>query len=120
MGLAAGSRMAQQGKLRALGITSLKRAPGLPDIATIAEQGLPGFEVEGWYGVMGPKNMPAGLVGRLHADLVKILNEPEMQKTLVNMGSTPIGSTPQAFRAYLVSDLDKWKKVVQASGAKAY
>src|SRR5690606_30904305 len=62
MGLAAGSKMAAAGKLKALGITSAKRAPGLPDIPTIAEQGLPGFEVEGWYGVMGPKSMPPALV----------------------------------------------------------
>jgi tripartite-type tricarboxylate transporter receptor subunit TctC len=120
MGLAAGSRMAQQGKLRALGITSAKRAPGLPDIPTIAEQGLPGFEVEGWYGVMGPKNMPAGLIDRLHTELIKVLKEPDVQKSLVNMGSTPIGSSPKEFRTYLVADLEKWRKVVQASGAKAY
>lgn len=119
MGLAAGARMAATGKLRALGITSAKRAPGLPDIPTIAEQGLPGFEVEGWYGVMGPKNMPPALVQRLHAELIKIMHTPEMQKTLINMGSTPIGSTPQQFKSYLVGDLEKWSKVVKASGAKA-
>jgi len=120
MGLAAGARMAQQGKLRALGITSAKRARGLPDIPTIAEQGLPGFEVEGWYGVMGPKNMPPALVGRLHGELMKVLNEPDIQKNLVNMGSEPVGSSPKEFRTYLIADLAKWKKVVQASGAKAY
>ncbi|MGH8664450.1 MAG: Bug family tripartite tricarboxylate transporter substrate binding protein [Burkholderiales bacterium] len=119
MGLAAGARMAATGKLRALGITSAKRAPGLPDIPTIAEQGLPGFEVEGWYGVMGPKNMPPALVQRLHGELIKIMHTPEMQKTLINMGSTPIGSTPQQFKSYLVGDLEKWSKVVKASGAKA-
>jgi tripartite-type tricarboxylate transporter receptor subunit TctC len=120
MGLAAGSRMAAAGKLRALGITSAKRAPGLPDIPTIAEQGLPGFEVEGWYGVMGPKSMPAALVERLHAELIKVLKEPDVQKNLINMGSTSVGSNPKEFRAYLVADLEKWRKVVQASGAKAY
>jgi tripartite-type tricarboxylate transporter receptor subunit TctC len=119
MGLAAGSRMAATGKLRALGITSAKRAPGLPDIPTIAEQGLPGFEVEGWYGVMGPKKMPPELVQRLHAELIQIMRTPEMQKTLINMGSTPVGSTPQEFKTYLVGDLEKWSKVVKASGAKA-
>jgi tripartite-type tricarboxylate transporter receptor subunit TctC len=120
MGLAAGSKMAAAGKLKALGITSAKRAPGLPDIPTIAEQGLPGFEVEGWYGVMGPKGMPPALVKKLHEELMKVLHNPEMQKTLVNMGSTSVGSTPQEFRKYLVADLEKWSKVVKASGAKAY
>jgi len=120
MGLVAASRMAAAGKLRALGITSLKRAPGLPDIPTIAEQGLPGFEVEGWYGVLGPKNMPKPLVARIHAELIRVMKEPEMQKTLVNMGSTAIGSSPEEFHKFLVADLTKWSKVVKASGAKAY
>ncbi len=120
MGLVAASRMAQAGKLRALGITSLKRAPGLPDIPTIAEQGLPGFEVEGWYGVLGPKSMPKPLVARIHSELIKAMKEPDMQKTIFNMGSTAVGSTPEEFRKYLVADLEKWSKVVKASGAKAY
>ena len=120
MGLVAAARMAQAGKLRALGITSAKRVAGMPDIPTIAEQGLPGFEVEGWYGVLGPKNMPKPLVARIHAELIRIMKEPEMQKTLVNMGSTAIGSSPEEFRKFLVTDLDKWSKVVKASGAKAY
>jgi tripartite-type tricarboxylate transporter receptor subunit TctC len=119
MGLVAASRMAQAGKLRALGITSTKRAPGLPDIPTIAEQGLPGFEVEGWYGVLGPKNMPKPLVSRIHAELIKILHDPEMGKTIVKMGSTAIGSSPEEFRKFLIGDLEKWSKVVKASGAKA-
>jgi tripartite-type tricarboxylate transporter receptor subunit TctC len=109
----------REGKLRALGITSAKRAPGLPDIPTIAEQGLPGFEVEGWYGVLGPKNMPKPLVSRIHAELIKILHDPEMEKTIVKMGSTAIGSSPEEFRKFLIGDLDKWSKVVKASGAKA-
>jgi tripartite-type tricarboxylate transporter receptor subunit TctC len=120
MGLVAASRMAQAGKLRALGITSAKRAPGLPDIPTIAEQGLPGFEVEGWYGVLGPKGMSKPLVDRIYGELVQIEKEPEMQKTILNMGSTAVGSTPAEFRKYLVADLEKWSKVVKASGAKAY
>jgi tripartite-type tricarboxylate transporter receptor subunit TctC len=120
MGLAAASRMAADGNLRAHGINSATRAPGLPDIPTIAEQGLQGFEVEGWYGLMGPKNMPPALVKRIYGEVMKIMKEPDIQKTLVDMGSTPVGSTPQEFKAYLVADLAKWSKVVKASGAKAY
>ena len=119
MGLVTGSRMAAAGKLRALGITSLKRAPGLPDIPTIAEQGLPGFEVEGWYGVLGPKGMPKPLVTRIHGEFMKVLHDPEMQKALVKMGSTAVGNSPEEFRKFLIGDLDKWSKVVKASGAKA-
>lgn len=120
MGLLAGSRTAAAGRLRALGVTSLKRAPGLPDIPTIAEQGLPGFEVVGWYGVIAPPKMPKLLVTRLHTEIVKILNEPEMQKTIFDQGATAVGSSPEVFRKFMLADMEKWQKVVKASGAKAF
>jgi len=120
MGLLAGSRMAQAGKLKGLAITSAKRSPGLPDLPTVAESGLPGFEVEGWYGVMAPGKLPVPIVNRLHSELVRILREPEMEKIIFNQGATPVGNTPAVFRTYLLADMEKWKKVVQASGAKAY
>jgi tripartite-type tricarboxylate transporter receptor subunit TctC len=120
MGLLAGSRMAAAGKLRGLAVTTAKRSPGLPDLPTVAESGLPGFEVEGWYGVMAPAKMSSALLSRLHGELVKILNEPKMQKTIFDQGATAVGNTPEEFRRYLLADMEKWKKVVQASGAKAY
>ena len=69
---------------------------------------------------MGPKGMPDALVKKLHGELMKVLHTPDMEKTLINMGSTSVGSTPQEFRKYLAADLEKWSKVVKASGAKAY
>jgi len=120
MGLLAGSRLAKEGRLRALGVTSGKRSEGLPDIPTIAEQGLPGFEVVGWYGVMAPKNLPKPILTKLHADLVKILKEPQVEKIIFNQGATGVGNSPEEFRQYLLADMEKWQKVVRASGAKAY
>ena len=120
MGLAAASRMVAAGKLKGLGITSAKRSPGLPDMPTIAEQGLPNFVVVGWYGVLGPAKMSKPLVTQLHDSLVKILRTPEMEKIIFNDGAEPVGSSPEEFRRYLVADLEKWTKVVKASGAKAY
>jgi tripartite-type tricarboxylate transporter receptor subunit TctC len=105
--------------LRALAITSPSRAPALPDIPTVAEAGLPGFEVVGWYGVFAPPKLPKPLVTKLHDVLVKILKEPDMQKIIYNQGATAVGSSPEEFRKYLLADMEKWKKVVQASGAKA-
>lgn len=119
-GLLAGSRMAAAGRLRALGVTSSKRAPGLPDIPTIAEQGLPDFEVVGWYGVISSPKLPKPLLTRLHTEIVKILNEPEMQKIIYNQGAVGVGNSPEEFRKFLYADMEKWKKVVKASGAKAY
>lgn len=120
MGLLAGSRMAAAGKLKGLAITSAKRSPGLPDLPTVAESGLPGFEVVGWYGVMAPANLPKPIVARLHSELVRILHEPEMGKIIFNQGATPTSNSPEEFKAFLLADMEKWKKVVQASGAKAY
>jgi tripartite-type tricarboxylate transporter receptor subunit TctC len=118
-GLLAGSQFHRAGRLRALAITSPSRAPALPDIPTVAEAGLPGFEVVGWYGVFAPPKLPKPLVTKLHDVLVKILKEPDMQKIIYNQGATAVGSSPEEFRKYLLADMEKWKKVVQASGAKA-
>ena len=120
MGLLAASQQHRQGRLRALAVTSAKRAPGLPDIPTVAESGLPGFEVVGWYGVFAPPKLPKPLVTKLHSTLVGILKEPEIQKILFNQGATPVGNDPEEFRKYLLADMEKWKKVVKASGAKAF
>ena len=119
-GLLAGSQFHRQGRLRALAITSPTRAPGLPEIPTVAESGLPGFDVVGWYGVFAPAKLPKPLLTLLHREIVKILNEPDMQKIIFNQGATAVGSSPEEFRKFLFADMEKWKKVVKASGAKAF
>ena len=119
-GMLAGVRMSKDGRLRALAVTAPKRVAALPDVPTVAEAGLPGFEVVGWYGIMAPAKLPKPLLERIHGELIAILNEPEMQKVIHNQGATPVGSSPQEFRKYLLADMAKWRKVVKASGARAF
>ena len=89
----------------------------MPELPAVAEA-LPGFEVVGWYGVIGPAGLPAPVVARLHEAFVKILNQPEMRERIVADGSEPVGNTPEEFRRFMRADLDKWAKLVKESGAK--
>jgi tripartite-type tricarboxylate transporter receptor subunit TctC len=116
-GLLGAQVLVRGGKLRGLAITTPKRVPSLPELPAVAEA-IPGFEVVGWYGVIGPANMPAPIVTRLHAELVKILNAPDIKERIVADGSDPVGSSPEEFRRFMHADLAKWSKVVKDSGAK--
>jgi tripartite-type tricarboxylate transporter receptor subunit TctC len=109
--------LVRSGKLRALAITAPKRLAALPDLPAVAEM-LPGFEVVGWYGVIGPANLPKPIVTRLHEEFVKVLSQPEVRERIVADGSEPIGSTPEDFRQFMLADLAKWAKLVKQSGAK--
>jgi len=116
-GLQAAQTQVRAGRIRAIAVTSPKRAAALPDLPAMAEA-LPGFELVGWYGVIGPAKMPEPIVTRLHAELVKILNSPDVHERIVKDGSEPVGSAPEAFRQFMLADTEKWAKVVKASGAK--
>ena len=118
-GLLGALPLARSGKLRAIAVTTAKRIPGYEDLPTVAESGLPDFVVVGWYGIMGPPKVPGALVTRIHAELIKVLNEPATNKRLVALGGTPVGSDPEAFRKFLLADMAKWSDVVKKSGAKA-
>lgn len=107
----------RSGRLRALAVTSLKRVPALPDLPTVDEAGLKGFEIVGWYGVMAPPKLPKPIVARLHGEIVKFISEPDTQKRITADGSRPIGSTPEEFRRFLYADVAKWAKIVKESGA---
>jgi len=120
MGLSAATKLVSSGRLRGLAVTSLKRLESNPDIPTVAESGIPGFEVVGWYGIFGPPKLPKALLTRIHGELIKALKEPDIQKAIFNQGATPVGNSPEEFRKYLLADMEKWKKVVKASGAKAF
>ena len=89
----------------------------MPDVPAVAEA-LPGYEVVGWYGVIGPAGMAAPLVERLHDELVRVLAQPDVRERIVNDGSEPVGSAPREFRDFMAADLAKWAKVVKESGAK--
>jgi len=105
------------GRLRGIAVTTPRRLPSNPEIPAMAEA-LPGFEVVGWYGVIGPANLPAPIVKRLHEELVKALNQPDVKSRIEGDGSEPVGSSPEEFRRFMHADLDKWAKLVKESGAK--
>ena len=116
-GLLGAVPLARAGKLRAIAVTTPKRIPGLDDIPALAES-LPGFSVVGWYGVMAPPRLPAPLLKKLHEVIIKVLREPETTKRIVTAGGTPVGSSPEDFRKFLLADMAKWADVVKKSGAK--
>lgn len=107
------------GKLRPLGVTGSKRSPELPEVPTIAEAGVKGYEMVAWFGVSGPKGLPRDIQMKLHGDLLKVLKTPEMSKSLQAVGQEPAWQdTPEKFFDYLKVESDKWAKVVKASGAE--
>jgi tripartite-type tricarboxylate transporter receptor subunit TctC len=116
-GIQGAQTQVRAGKLRALAVTTPRRLAALPELPAMAEA-LPGFEVVGWYGVIGPAGLPGPVVARLHEALVKVLNQPEVRERIVADGSEPVGNTPEEFRRFMRADLDKWAKLVKESGAK--
>jgi len=108
----------RNGKLRALGVTTAKRAAATPDVPTIAEAGVPGFVVTGWYGLLAPAGTPAPIVSRLHADLVKVLGTAEVQEKLGSYGLEVATSTPAQFGEFLKAEIAKYSKVVRDAGVK--
>jgi tripartite-type tricarboxylate transporter receptor subunit TctC len=110
--------LAQAGRIKALAITSLKRQPAAPNIPTIAESGMPGFEFVSWYGLWGPKDMPAAIAARLQTAIAKVLAQPEVKKRLNTLGFEAIGSTPDAFAAYIASEMAKYGKIIHDANIK--
>ena len=105
-------------RLRLLAVTSAKRSSALPDVPTVAESGLPGFEASNWFGLMTPAGTPADVVARLTAETAKALQAPEVRARLGGLGCEIQSSTPQEFQALLRSETEKWAKVIKASGAR--
>ena len=106
------------GRLRPLAVSTLRRSAVMPELPTISEVALPGYEATTWYGVVGPAATPRPVIAKLHAALLKGLGTPEMKGRLLAQGLEPIANTPEEFSALLRSELPKWGKVVQASGAR--
>ena len=109
---------ANAGKTRPLGVTSLQRSTIAPDVPTIAESGLLGYEVTLWFGILAPSLTPKAIVDKINADLKVILSTPDMKERLAKLGAEPAYTTPEQFAALEKSDIAKWGKVVKASGAK--
>lgn len=116
--VAALGSFAQQGKIKVLGFTSGRRAASMPDLPTIAESGLPGFESSSWYGILAPARTPRDIVMKLNGAVVKHLNSPEMTSLLRKQGLFPVGDTPEEFAQLIKSELPKWARVVAAAGIK--
>jgi tripartite-type tricarboxylate transporter receptor subunit TctC len=107
------------GRVRALAVTSSKRSPALPNLPTMAEAGVPGFEAATWNGLIAPAATPKDIVAKLNADIVKVLNMPDTRAKLASNGLEPIGDTPAAFSAHISNEIARWGKVVKAARIKA-
>jgi tripartite-type tricarboxylate transporter receptor subunit TctC len=116
--IATGLPNVRAGKLKALGVTTAKRSEIAPDIPTLAESGVPGFDVDTWHGLVAPAGTPAAIIAKLNAAVVKALASPELREKFKAAGIEPIATTPEQFGAFLKSELARWHEVVKASGAK--
>ncbi len=104
------------GKLRALGVTGIKRSPSLPELATLDEAGVRGYEVVGFYGIVAPAGTPPEIVARLNREITRILRMPDVEARLLRDGAEPVASTASEFRNYIETDVKKWAKVIAAAG----
>ena len=108
----------RSGRLRPLGITSTARSPIVPEIPTVAEAGVPGYESVQWYGMLAPARTPKEIVTRLHAEMTRILQQPDIKERFAGDGADPVGNTPEEFARYIQSELVKWAKVAREAGIK--
>ena len=106
------------GKIRALAVTTAKRWPGAPEIPTMAEAGVPGYEASAWFGLLAPANTPKPIVELLQRHVAAILRQPEVEKMLLEQGAEAVGNTPDEFARLIAAELQKWTKVVAATGVK--
>ena len=106
------------GKLRALATTGPKRTPVAPEIPTVAESGVPGYEVTTFYGVSAPAKTPRLIIDRLHGEIVRALNTAELRERLQGLGADPVGNTPEQYTAFMQNEIAKWGKVIKAAGIK--
>lgn len=109
---------AKSGKLRAIAVGGAKRSPAAPEIPTVAENGLPGFEVTDWQGLLAPAKTPAAIIERLNRETIRILNEREVRERLASAGLQTVTSTPPQFADFIRAEIDKWGKVIRAAGIK--
>jgi tripartite-type tricarboxylate transporter receptor subunit TctC len=108
----------KSGRMIALGVTPKQRSGALPDVPTLEQAGVPGYEVSGWYGVLGPARMPKAVVATLNSELVRMLQDPVMREMLSREGADPLTSSPEEFARTIAADIKKWEKVVKTVGIK--
>lgn len=108
----------KSGKLRVLGIASLQRSPQMPELPTIAESGVPGFEAVNWFGLFAPAKTPKAIISRVNAAVVSTIKTPEMQARFIALGADPVGSSPEEFAMFVRRDTEKYARIVKISGAR--
>lgn len=106
------------GKVKALAVTSPQRSPVMPDVPTVAEAALPGFEVLGWNGMLAPAGTPRPVIDKLNADVVRVLRMPDIVKQLADQGVDLVGNTPEQFAAIISADIGKWREIIVGAGIK--
>ncbi|MCE9640310.1 MAG: tripartite tricarboxylate transporter substrate binding protein [Betaproteobacteria bacterium] len=117
--IAGGLPLSRAGKLRALAVTGAKRSPAEPDLPTVAEAGVPGYQASNWYGMAAPAKTPRVLVVKLNQEFTRIMAVPELRDKLLNVGMEPTTTTPEQFTEYVKLEVVKWAKVVKSAGIKA-
>jgi tripartite-type tricarboxylate transporter receptor subunit TctC len=119
IGIASAQPHVRSGKLRAIAVSGAKRSPAMPQVPTVSESGVKGFEVTGWYGVFVPAGTPQDIIARLHKEVVRALSLPEVRERLSTEGAELVGNSPREFDVFIRNELTKWAKIVKLSGAKA-
>jgi tripartite-type tricarboxylate transporter receptor subunit TctC len=108
----------RSGKVRALAVTSAKRSPAVPDLPTVAESALPGYEAIAWQGLLAPAGTSRAIVSRIQSEFARVLKQPEITSRLADQGYETVASTPDWFAAYIKTEIAKWSKVIKAAGIK--
>ena len=109
----------KSGRMRALGVTTVKRSPAAPDVPTLIEGGVAGYDYSTWYGLLAPQKTPPAIVNKLRDEIVRIIRKPEVAARFVELGADPVGNTPAEFARQIESDIAIWAKVVKDSGIRA-
>ncbi len=117
--LASALAQVRAGKVRALAVTTARRSELAPELPTIAESGLPGFDISTWFGIFAPAGTPREVVERLHAEFTRALAAPDVRERMIALGAEPVGNRPEEFAAYIRAEAGKYARVIKASGAKA-
>src|SRR5262249_19547962 len=110
--------LVRSGKLRGLAVSSAKRIAAAPELATVAESGLPGFDVVAWFGLFAPAGTPKPIIDRLSAETRTALAAPEVRKLLIDLGAEPLGSAPEAFAVYVKEEFERWGKLTKEAGIR--
>jgi tripartite-type tricarboxylate transporter receptor subunit TctC len=115
----AGLPQVRAGRIRGLAVSTLKRSSFIPELPTVAEAGLAGFDVTAWNGILAPAKTPKPVVAKFHAGVVNALKLPDVQQRLDDLGFEPVGSTPEEFAQFVGTDIARWAKVIKAANVKA-